>query len=49
MNQNQGPPRFQNQQWNGPPRQNGPPRPGPPQGPGGPPHRPQMVCNKHKN
>lgn len=45
---NQGPPpRFQQPQWNGPPRVNGPQRPGgPPQGPPqGPHHRPPaMVC-----
>lgn len=35
--QQQGPPRFPNQQWNGPPRPNGPPRLQ------GPPQRPQMV------
>lgn len=38
----QGPPRYPNQQWNGP-RPNGPPRPGPPNGPPGPPqHRPMV-------
>lgn len=35
--QQQGPPRFPNQQWNGPPRPNGPPRLQ------GPPQRPQMF------
>lgn len=41
--QQQGPPRFQNQQWNGPPRPPGPPRPGMPPQSGGPPQRPQMY------